>query len=426
MNIFWFIFYNGFLYPVFVCVVFLASIFSSKLREGLKGRFQTYGRLKLFIKEKHNRDDIYWFHAASLGEFHQIKPIIEGMKKIKEDNVIFVSFSSPSGINYALSNAIDLKFYLPFDFPWTIQKVLTLVKPKKVIFSTYDIWPNLLWFCKIKNIHLNIMSAKLENHSIKHRPVIVNFYKHLYNLFDTIYTITEKDKHRFEKMIGSKNKPIVLSLGNPRFDKIFYDSKVFMDSKPPIKDRESIILIGSSHSQDDSNLIPALNNLMIEFPMLRIIHAPHEPNHRHIKNIQGTYSKFGHNPAILNDLESIESSKKKIIIVGEVGFLSKLYWLSIITYIGGGFSSGIHNIMEPAVASNPVVFGPKYQKFSEAELILKLGGGFCVYDSNSIEMIFKKLLLDKPLLEKSGKSSLNLVLNNIGSSEKIIKGILFE
>ncbi len=426
MNIFWFILYNGFLYPLFVCVVFSVSIFSSKLREGLKGRFQTHGRLKLFFKEKHIRDDIYWFHAASLGEFYQVKPIIEGLKKTKKDNVIFVSFSSPSGMNHASSDAIDLKFYLPFDFPWTIQKVLTLVKPKKVIFSTYDIWPNFLWFCKIKNIHLNIMSAKLENHSIKHRPVIANFYKHLYNLFDTIYTITEKDKHRFEKMIGSEDKPIVLSLGNPRFDKIFYDSKVFIDSKPQIKDRESIILIGSSHSQDDSNLIPALNNLMIEFPKLRIIHAPHEPNHRHIKNIKGTYSKFGHNPVILCDLKSIESSKKKIIIVGEVGFLSKLYWLSIITYIGGGFSSGIHNIMEPAVASNPIVFGPNYQKFSEAELILKLGGGFCVYDSNSIEMIFKKLLLDRPLLEKSGKSSLNLVLNNIGSSERIISGIILD
>ena len=118
--------------------------------------------------------------------------------------------------------------------------------------------------------------------------------------------------------------------------------------------------------------------------------------------------------------------EKEIIIVGEVGFLSKLYWLSIITYIGGGFSSGIHNIMEPAVASNPVIFGPKYHKFIEADMILKLGGGFCVSDSNSIEMTFKKLLSDKPLLEKSGKASLNLVLNNIGSSERIINGILWD
>ena len=423
---FWFILYNGVVLPVLTCIVFLAAIFFPKIREGLKGRFQTYKRLKLFFEKKHNRHNVYWFHAASLGEFYQIKPIIEGMKKIKKENVMFISFSSPSGMNYAFSDAIDLKFYLPFDFPWTIQKVLSLVKPKKVIFATYDIWPNFVWFCKTKNIHLNVMSAKIGHHSIKYRPVIMNFYKSLYKLFDTIYTITEKDKNRFEKMLGSKVNPIVSALGNPRFDKIFNESKEFIETKPTIKDREQIILIGSSHSRDDLILFPALINLMIDFPELRIIHAPHEPDYNYLRNIKDTYSKFGHDSIILEDLESIESSKENIIIVGEVGFLSKLYWLSIITYIGGGFSAGIHNIMEPAVASNPVVFGPRHQKFSEAELILNLGGGFCVYDSNTVESTFKKLLSDKPLLEKSGKASLNLILKNTGSSEKIINGILLD
>ena len=423
---FWFILYNGVLLPVLTCIVFLAAIFLPKIREGLKGRFQTYKRLKLFFEKKHTRQNVYWFHAASLGEFYQIKPIIEGMKKMKKENVMFISFSSPSGMNYAFSDAIDLKFYLPFDFPWTIQKVLSLVKPKKVIFATYDIWPNFVWFCKAKNIHLNVMSAKIGHHSIKYRPVIMNFYKSLYKLFDTIYTITEKDKNRFERMLGSKVNPVILALGNPRFDKIFDESKEFIESKPKIKDREQIILIGSSHSRDDLILIPALINLMADFPELRIIHAPHEPYHKYIRNIKDTYSKFGHDSIILEDLESIESSKEDIIIVGEVGFLSKLYWLSIITYIGGGFSAGIHNIMEPAVASNPVVFGPKHQKFSEAEFILKSGGGFCVVNSNSVESTFKKLLSDKSLLEKSGKASFNLILENKGSSEKIINGILLD
>ena len=184
-------------------------------------------------------------------------------------------------------------------------------------------------------------------------------------------------------------------------------------------------MIGSSHSRDDLILIPALINLMTDFPELRIIHAPHEPNHNYIRNIKDTYSKFGHDSIILEDLESIESSKEDIIIVGEVGFLSKLYWLSIITYIGGGFSSGIHNIMEPAVASNPVVFGPRHQKFSEAELILSQGW-VLRSDSNSVESTFKKLLSDKSFLEKSGKASLNLILKNTGSSEKIINGILLD
>ena len=423
---FWFILYNGVLLPLLMCLVFPASIFMPKLREGLKGRFQTYDRLELFLKKKCSSNDIFWFHAASLGEFYQIKPIIEGMKKINDDNILFVSFSSPSGMNYAFSDAIDLKFYLPFDFPWTINKVLSMVKPKKVIFSTYDLWPNFLWFCKTKNIHINILSAKIEDSSIKLRPFVVNFYKSLYKLFDTIYTITEEDKYRFVKMIGFKDKPIISSLGNPRFDKIFDDSKEFIDRKPALVDRDQIILVGSSHSKDDIILIPALVNLMRDFPNLRIIHAPHEPNHNYTRKIKDMYSKFGYDSIILKDLESIESSKKGIIIVGEVGFLSKLYWLSIITYIGGGFSNGIHNIMEPAVASNPIIFGPNHKKFSEADIVIKLGGGFCVHNRNTIESKLKMLLSDKQLLEKSGKASFNLILNNIGSSKKIINGILFD
>ena len=88
---FWFILYNGVLLPVLICLVFSASIFMPKLREGLKGRLQTFDRLKLFLKKKYSGHDIFWFHAASLGEFYQIKPIIEGMKKINKDNILFVS-----------------------------------------------------------------------------------------------------------------------------------------------------------------------------------------------------------------------------------------------------------------------------------------------------------------------------------------------
>ena len=120
---------------------------------------------------------------------------------------------------------MDLKIYLPFDFLWSIQKILTFIRPKKIIFSSYDIWPNLLWSCKIKNIHLSIISAKIQRKSIKFSPIVKNFYKTIYSLFDKIYTITEEDKIIFKELIGSKNKPIISSKGNPRFDKIYNDFK---------------------------------------------------------------------------------------------------------------------------------------------------------------------------------------------------------
>ena len=127
---------------------------------------------------------------------------------------------------------------------------------------------------------------------------------------------------------------------------------------------------------------------------------------------------------ILNDFKSIKTSSKKIIIVGEVGFLADLYWLSTISYIGGGFSSGIHNIMEPAIASNPIIFGPKHLKFIEAEQLIALGGGYCVNDTISLENTMKTLLTDENLLIESGKASFELIKKNIGASKGIINGIL--
>ena len=129
-NYFWFIAYNGLLFPFIFLMVLFASIFSSKIREGIKGRLCTQKKLKSFSNNKKANEDIYWFHAASLGEFHQIEPIIRGIKKAGKNKRIIVSFTSPSGLNNASSSAMDLKIYLPFDFLWSIQKILTFIRPK--------------------------------------------------------------------------------------------------------------------------------------------------------------------------------------------------------------------------------------------------------------------------------------------------------
>ena len=346
------------------------------------------------------------------------------MKKKGKNKRIIVSFSSPSGFNNTFSSEIDLKIYLPFDFLWSINKILTFIRPKKIIFSSYDLWPNLLWAGNSKNIHLSVVSAKIQKESIKFMPLVKNFYKTMYRLFDKIDTITEKDRIIFKELIGNINRPIISSKGNPRFDKIYNDFKHKKIIKGPISNKKPIILIGSSHPEDDLILFPALLNLFDTFSDLRVIHAPHEPCKKQTKSIIKNYSKLGYESVILDDLESIQTSSQKIIIVGRVGFLSDLYWLSTISYIGGGFSSGIHNIMEPAIASNPVVFGPKHLKFIEAEQSITLGGGYCVNDTVTLENTMKTLLLNKRLLIKSSKASFNLVKKNIGASKRIINCIL--
>ncbi|SVC81310.1 uncharacterized protein METZ01_LOCUS334164, partial [marine metagenome] len=111
---------------------------------------------------KHNplNDNIYWFHASSLGEYHQVRPVLEGLKEVEPDGTMIVSFSSPSGYEHAQCEAMDLKIYLPFDFPWSVHRALRLTRPRKIIFASYDVWPNMVWAAGKMDIHTNIFAAR--------------------------------------------------------------------------------------------------------------------------------------------------------------------------------------------------------------------------------------------------------------------------
>ena len=146
-----------------------------------------------------------------------MRPVLEGIKEIEPNSLAVVSFFSPSGYQNASSELIDLKVYLPFDFFWSVKRSLDLVQPKKLIFSSYDIWPNFIWYAKRKHIHTNIFALRLKNNSYKLKPVFRNFYRSDYKSFSTIYTISENDsltiRFLIRKMNSKKKKDRFLYLG---------------------------------------------------------------------------------------------------------------------------------------------------------------------------------------------------------------------
>ena len=146
---FWKIIYNLILLPFLFLIVFIGIIFSSKIRAGFLGRLKSKKILNTFIKNsKNDVKDVFWFHAASLGEYEQIKPVLSGLKEVEPNSYFILSVFSPSGYDYVKDDQIDCKIYLPFDFYWTIRACLLIVKPKKIIFAGYDVWPNLIWAAK--------------------------------------------------------------------------------------------------------------------------------------------------------------------------------------------------------------------------------------------------------------------------------------
>ena len=427
MKILWYYFYNLFFYPVAFLSASFLSLFQSKLRAGMLGRMRSINVLKKYFKTFDRKKKVFWFHAASLGEFNQLKTIIEEIKQQTNNSINIISFSSPSGMNNVEDEAIDLKFYLPFDFPWVVKKVLEIIQPSKLVFSSYDLWPNLLWYSHSKHIHTSIISAKMKKNSIKNMLIFKNFYQFLYGSISSIYAITNEDKVRFEKLIGSSSINRISVMGNPRYDTVHNLSKHFiLKNSANVNSKSKYIIMGSAHSEDDSRFIPILVKLLKQIPELKILHVPHEPNQNNIDRVQTSYSELGYDSNTLSNFENITMLQERIIVVSKVGLLSHLYSLGYLAYIGGGFSTGIHNVMEPAIASLPVLFGPRYDDFDEAKQLIQLGGGFCIGNKAIFEDTIVKLIKNKAFYEESSAASKNVILNNIGSTKKVIDALIRE
>ncbi len=425
MIYFWFLIYNLIIYPLMFILVCIGAIFNKKLRDGLTGRFQTIDILKNTLRNLDRKKSIYWFHSASHGEFEQVMPILRGLKEVKKDCYIIASFFSPSGYNNVDDPNIDCKIYLPFDFIWSIRRALKIIKPKKLIFASYDIWPNIVWLASRRKIHTNVFAARFDHNTSKLLPIIKNFYRTVYQSFSTIYTITEEDNYRLNKILLPKNKPIVRVLGNPRYDRVKEKADKFTkDHTITVLMRDKRLILGSIWPEDEKKIINSIFQLMEEDEELCILWVPHEPSEKYVQSSIQKFEAQGYKPKIIQSKNTRKIRNSRVVILGVVGVLSKFYWQGQIAYIGGGFSSGIHNIMEPAIARIPVIFGPKYRKSHAAIELLKAGGGFSINNGIEFYDIMKILLNDKNRFLDASFAATKVIHDNIGSATRIVRSII--
>ena len=302
MNVVWFLLYNTIVYPIIFCVFLLFSLVNTKVRAGFRGRLSTYSILKHYFKNIDPNTIVYWYHAASLGEFQQIRPVLEGVKEVEPDSVAVVSFFSPSGYQNASCVAMDLKVYLPFDFVWSVHRSLAAVRPKKLIFAAYDIWPNLIWSAKRKNIHTNVFAARFNDDSYKMYPVIKSFYQSIYRSFTTIYTTTKKDCLYIQEIIREGDSPQLRVLGNPRYDMVNQSADNFTQERTEsVLSREKRLILGSVHQEDDEIVLPAIWELLKKFPELKILYVPHEPGNNIIEKYRNIFQRQGYSSAVFTD-----------------------------------------------------------------------------------------------------------------------------
>lgn len=386
-------------------------IFSSKTNLFFEGRRNA---LKILREEVNPSDKNIWFHVASLGEFEIAKPIIESLKSKIDDLKIIITFFSPSG----LENSKDYMFadsmvYLPIDLSANAKKFIKIVNPKVAVFIKNDIWSNYLFYLKQNNSLIYSVSSKFYKSQFYFKFYGIWFLEKLRNI--NYFYVQDIDSKNILENYSLKNISIS---GDSRFSSVI---KTLEENKSIEKiekfiDNKKCLIAGSVWEKD----INIINKVVLENKTKSII-APHDITSNFIKKLENLY---GNNAVKFSCLNSKGDFNKKILIIDSIGSLKHIYKYGYVSYIGGGMSNnGLHNILEAAVFSCPVIIGKNYKGFTEAEELLKLGGVYSVKDSDEFSKVFS-MLDDSALRNKSGKINFNYILKSVKKNSKIINSLI--
>jgi 3-deoxy-D-manno-octulosonic-acid transferase len=393
-------------------MILISSPFNSKAKLWLKGRSKIFQKLSAAIEPG---SEIAWFHCSSLGEFEQGRPVIEEFKKKFSSYKILLTFFSPSGFevrkNY--ENA-DFVFYLPLDFKGNVKRFLKIVNPKITFFVKYEFWYNYLNELKKNNMPVYIFSANFRKDQVFFKSY-GKWYMEILMSFEHIFVLN-KDSLDLLNSYGISNASVS---GDTRFDRVFSISKItkVLPLIENFKNNQFLIIAGSTWEKDIEIISGFINSSGDE---IKFIIAPHEIKLSNIKNI---FNVLETKVIKYSEADAGNISDYKVMIIDNIGMLSSLYKYADIAYVGGGFSKGIHNLLEAATFGIPVLFGPNNRKFSEAADLIKLGAGFQISDGKDFIRIINELKSDKEKLINSGNAAKSYVEGNIGATFRILDDI---
>ena len=387
----------------------VAALFSSKPAKMLEGQKRAFMYL---LNNLDPYDKHIWVHAASLGEFEQGRPLIERIRKDYPKYKIVLTFFSPSGYEVRKDyKGADYVCYLPFDTPDNAMMFVRIVKPVVAYFIKYEFWRNYL-----RELHKNDVPAYSISSIFRPNQIFFRWYGKSYrevlHCFDHFFVQNEESK----KLLFSAGVTFSTVVGDTRFDRVL---DIRAEAQPlPLVERfkgDALTLVaGSSWGPDEDIIISYFN----AHPEMKLVIAPHVVSDSHLKEIESKLKR----PFVRYTQATEESVQQAdCLIIDCYGLLSSIYRYGEISYVGGGFGVGIHNVLEAAVYGIPVIFGPKNKKFREARHLLEQKGGFEIRNSQDFETLMNRFLSDKAYMQSSGKAAGDYVKNNSGALEKIME-----
>ncbi|MBP5540978.1 MAG: 3-deoxy-D-manno-octulosonic acid transferase [Bacteroidales bacterium] len=426
--------------------VYVASLWNDKARQLCDGWRHTFRRL---AKSPVGNGKTAWFHASSLGEFEQGRPIIEAFRKEHPDYKICLTFFSPSGYEVRKDYAgADFVCYLPPDTRDNARRFLNMLHPTVVFFVKYDYWFNYLEQLHMREVPTYIFSTIFRPGQYFFRWYGGWFRKHLDRCFTHIF-VQNKESQKLLKSHGIGHCSVA---GDTRFDRVHAiaqecRSNEVVEAFLANHQGKKVILAGSSWEPDEENLhrylirneelgmrngeldirnedpasgptIPGIRNCIL-------ILAPHVIGEVHLAHIEQLFGKdnclrYSSINTLTHSNIQTSTPPPSVLIIDNMGMLSSLYRYADVAYIGGGFGQGIHNILEAVTFGKPVVFGPNYGKFQEARDIIRLGGGFSYSDYTHLPPIVDSLLNDPETYQKASLACSKYMDSNLGATRKIL------
>ena len=393
-------------------IVSVLGVFSNKVSVFNKGRKHVFEQLAAKLGSP---DRVIWFHAASLGEFEQARPLINACRNEFKNHKILLTFFSASGYEIQKNYAnVDFVSYLPIDTSTNVKKFLNIIEPELAVFIKYEFWPNYFTEMIKRKIPLISVSSVFRPNQLFFKWYGKEYRKLLLGI-NHFFVQNENSKNLLES-IGVKN--ITVS-GDTRLDRVYE----LLNQDNQLKKiahfvGNQLCFVAGSTWEEDYNL---MNDYLTSTKEIKIIIAPHEVNERSIKalekKIKVSFTKWS-----TYDLKSkVESN---ILIIDTIGQLTKIYSYASFAYVGGGMgNSGLHNTLEPAVYGIPIIIGKNYKQFQEVVDLIKNKGVISVEKESDFNIISNYFINNKEIRDKLGDANSNYVVSNKGATPTIIKFI---
>lgn len=391
----------------------IVALFNKKMKLFVNGRKDVFEILQQKISSE---DKTIWFHCASLGEFEQGVPIMEAIKKQRPDHKIVVSFFSPSGFEVKKNTPLaDAVVYLPMDIRANAKKFLAAVHPTMALFVKYEFWPNYLFELQKKNVLTYLVSGVFRKDQIFFKSY-GGFMRKALQSFDHFF-LQDENSEELLKNIGFSN---VTVSGDTRFDRVSHQIEMDNTLKfaEDFKGNSLCIVCGSTWPEDEVVLLDYINAAPEN---VKFIIAPHKIE---VDKISDFTKKIVKKTVLHSNKDEVNISDYDVLIIDCIGLLSKLYSYADIAYVGGAMgSTGLHNILEPATFSVPIVIGKNYDEFPEAIRLRDLAGLFSIRNAPECSETLNKLVANKDFRTKTGMISGHFVNKNTGATAKIMRRI---